>query len=240
MANTLTNTAPFDTNAALPEPGPKQAILDVAQRLIAQHGYAGFSMRELSEQSGLAKGTIYYHFQDKRDIYLSTMQRDMERVEARLHAAVLQGDDIVEKLRLLIGCHLQLADERRSMILALLREIGNMSEEMRALSMQNNARMMAPAISLIRQGIAQGIFRPVDPEMATMSLFGTIHTYITWHMILSDQPLDPNMPDKILSFILHGLQAPGGTLNEDRRARAIHTLKSNSFSPELLTNGATE
>jgi hypothetical protein len=87
-----------------------------------------------------------------------------------------------------------------------------MSEEMRTLSLHNNARMMAPAIALIRQGMEQGLFRPVDAEMATMSLFGAIHTYITWHMILADQPLDPEMPDKILSFILYGLQAPAADL----------------------------
>jgi AcrR family transcriptional regulator len=43
-------------------------ILDVALELIADHGFASTSTRELSERLGFTKAALYYHFRTKDDL----------------------------------------------------------------------------------------------------------------------------------------------------------------------------
>ncbi|MFV0644049.1 MAG: TetR/AcrR family transcriptional regulator, partial [Sphingomonadaceae bacterium] len=65
----------------------REAILNAAEQIINYAGYAGLSMRELSTQSGLAKSTLYHYFEDKHQIYLSVLERDMARTVNDLAAA---------------------------------------------------------------------------------------------------------------------------------------------------------
>lgn len=48
--------------------GRKQAIIESATRLFAQKGFAETSTAEIAEDAGVAHGTLFYHFKNKRGI----------------------------------------------------------------------------------------------------------------------------------------------------------------------------
>jgi AcrR family transcriptional regulator len=49
-------------------PRTRERILDAALLLFAEKGYDATSMREISEQLGITKAALYYHFDSKADI----------------------------------------------------------------------------------------------------------------------------------------------------------------------------
>ena len=51
----------------------KQSIVDTAHQLFIEKGYAGTSMRDISDRSGLALGGIYNHFANKEAIFSEVM-----------------------------------------------------------------------------------------------------------------------------------------------------------------------
>ncbi|MGY2875851.1 AcrR family transcriptional regulator [Marmoricola sp. URHA0025 HA25] len=67
-------TGPTLTDA----PRTRERILDAALRLFADKGYEATSMREISEQLGITKAALYYHFDSKADI-VRAMLADTER-----------------------------------------------------------------------------------------------------------------------------------------------------------------
>jgi len=46
----------------------KQRILDAAQRLFASRGYNGTTTRDLAAKAGVAEGTLFRHFENKKSI----------------------------------------------------------------------------------------------------------------------------------------------------------------------------
>src|SRR5438045_2837226 len=98
----------------------KKSILDAAQKLLVQYGYAGLSMRELSEECGLAKATIYHYFQDKQAIVLSVLERDMSTMRSCTMAAAEQEVDCVQKLRAIIHTHYVMMRERHALIINVI------------------------------------------------------------------------------------------------------------------------
>lgn len=186
-------------------PDSKDAILDAAQDLIAQHGYAGFSIRDLSRESGLAKGTIYHHFQDKREIYLNAMERDFSELMGNLGDAVASIEDPVVWLGCFARTYLRQANERRTHIRALLRELGAMEGEMRQMAQKIREGVAGPVVAVIQRGIAQGRFRNISPQVAVMGLIGALNTYIAWQLVVDEESLDENVADAILNTILYGL-----------------------------------
>jgi len=183
----------------------KDAILDAAQELIAQHGFAGFSIRDLSRESGLAKGTIYHHFQGKREIYHNVMERDLTRISARIQAAVADADDPVDWLRCFVRTFLLEAEERRGHIRSLVRELGAMEDGMLQIARRVREQVGDRVAVIIEKGIAQGRFRNVPPQVAVMSLIGAMNTYIAWQLVIEDGVVDAGIADIIVDFFLYGL-----------------------------------
>ncbi len=67
----------------------KDSILEAAERLFAQHGYSGTSMRMVAEEAGVAQALIHYHCKSKEHLYemiiekRSTMINQIRRQELK-------------------------------------------------------------------------------------------------------------------------------------------------------------
>ncbi len=67
-----------------PSLSTRQRILDVAERLFSEHGFAGVGLREVAEQAGLSKSSLFHHFAGKAALYGAVLERVLETFEARL------------------------------------------------------------------------------------------------------------------------------------------------------------
>jgi TetR/AcrR family transcriptional regulator len=59
-------------------------ILDAAEALFAQRGFAGVSVREIAGQVGLNQASIYNHFPSKQALYEAVLERGLQPVRALL------------------------------------------------------------------------------------------------------------------------------------------------------------
>ncbi len=55
------------TNAAAPT-GTASQILDVAERLVQTRGFNGFSYADISDELGMTKASLHYHFRTKAEL----------------------------------------------------------------------------------------------------------------------------------------------------------------------------
>jgi AcrR family transcriptional regulator len=58
----------------------KAEILQAATRLLAAKGYKEASMAELAKATGVAQGTIFYHYKNKEDLFLSILEAFKEDI----------------------------------------------------------------------------------------------------------------------------------------------------------------
>ncbi|MEL6532838.1 MAG: TetR/AcrR family transcriptional regulator [Pseudomonadota bacterium] len=79
----------------------RNAILDVAERLIRSHGYSGFSFREVASAVDIKSASVHYHFPTKPDLAVAVAKRYQERFAERLAAAEARGTDRVSAWRAL-------------------------------------------------------------------------------------------------------------------------------------------
>ncbi|MCD8308246.1 MAG: TetR/AcrR family transcriptional regulator [Clostridia bacterium] len=59
-------------------------ILDVAEQLFNTKGYADTSISDILQQTGIARGTLYYHFKSKEEILDAVIDRRLERRAAEM------------------------------------------------------------------------------------------------------------------------------------------------------------
>ena len=69
----------------------KQNFLKIAREEFAEHGYTDASTTRIVEKSGMARGSLYYHFGDKnglfKAVYEETMLEGLQKIEFQMSAA---------------------------------------------------------------------------------------------------------------------------------------------------------
>lgn len=72
-------------------------MLNASYKLFLKNGLSGVSMQQIAEDAGITKATLYHHFRDKHDLYLSTMRLAITRNENALKQK-LEGTASLQEL----------------------------------------------------------------------------------------------------------------------------------------------
>ena len=75
------------------EPERQEAILAAAADEFAAHGYSGASLNRIIEAAGISKGSLYYYFDDKADLFASVVEAAMERLSRVMEGLSLDDLD---------------------------------------------------------------------------------------------------------------------------------------------------
>ena len=93
----------------------RELILDAAQTMILQRGYAGVSIDQLITSLGLTKGAFFHHFKSKGELARKLIQRyaddGIKLFEENLARARKLSDDPKQQLLILIGLYEELFDD---------------------------------------------------------------------------------------------------------------------------------
>jgi AcrR family transcriptional regulator len=71
----------------------RNELLAVAERLLQANGYAGFSLRQVAEETGYTPTTIYRHFKDRDDLLGTVLDTWFSKFAAALDAADRSATD---------------------------------------------------------------------------------------------------------------------------------------------------
>jgi AcrR family transcriptional regulator len=90
----------------------RSEILDVAQRIFAEEGYEGATVRKIAEQVGVSSTAIYLHFPDKRAMLLEIAAESLGPLltEARVIAAD-RGVDARQRAAFMMQAYMHFAIE---------------------------------------------------------------------------------------------------------------------------------
>lgn len=58
----------------------QEAILRAAGEEFAEKGFESASINRIIQRSGMSKGSVYYYFEDKADLFATTLERSFQRI----------------------------------------------------------------------------------------------------------------------------------------------------------------
>jgi TetR/AcrR family transcriptional repressor of nem operon len=90
-------------------------ILDAAQAMILERGYAGMSVDALISSLGLTKGAFFHHFRSKDDLAQTLIRRyadeGLDMLRDNLARVKKLGDDPVQRIRILVGLYEEMFEQ---------------------------------------------------------------------------------------------------------------------------------
>ncbi len=84
--------------------GPRDRILDAADRLLGQFGYRKMTVEDLAAEAGIGKGTVYLHFRSKEDVALACLDRMARHIERTMAHMAGVGAASSARLREMLLC----------------------------------------------------------------------------------------------------------------------------------------
>ncbi len=101
----------------------KEDILTTATRLLAIKGYNQTSMGELAKLTGVAHGTIFYHYKNKEELFLAILKEFEAEIlsESRRHHNALEAADGLAQIEAAVAFYFELAAQMADRFLLLHR-----------------------------------------------------------------------------------------------------------------------
>ena len=174
----------------------RSALLDAAEQLFQANGVSRTSLQDIASAAGTTRGAIYWHFQDKADLFNAMMERVCLPCEETCTLDA-QAADAAQALREFARQPLErmLEDERTRRVFTIAIHRTEYSEEMRAaferhLEAMETFRTQAEAI--VRRGLAEGSFAAqLDSRAASVAMIALIDG------LLSRATSTPTGPDEL-------------------------------------------
>jgi AcrR family transcriptional regulator len=82
-----------------PREAAESALLDAAERLLVEVGYAGITTRRLAEEAGVNHGLVHYYFGSNESLLVRALERFTERLIARQRELYAADALFIEKWR---------------------------------------------------------------------------------------------------------------------------------------------
>ncbi len=191
----------------LPEQARREQILGAARRCFIENGYHPTRMDDIAKAAGLSKGGVYFHFKSKQDVFNCLVDEEFARSMTFLRD-VHEGDRPIGEKMQRIGAHFleyfnQAPDAPRFFV--VMGEMALRDTDLAAKLVEMQSALIHEVTRLVEQGIAEGIFRPVDAS-AVAALLKAIVDGVEGLNALG-YPLDaPRYLAASLDLLMHGLQ----------------------------------
>ncbi|MFG2676028.1 TetR family transcriptional regulator C-terminal domain-containing protein [Streptomyces sp. NPDC048445] len=160
-------------------------------RLIAEHGFHSVRVSDIAEACGTSTAAIHYHFPGRDELLEAAARWCMDEDTARRAAGTADTHHAGDELRLLIELQTPYTPQQRrqwSVWLDLWAEAAR-STAVGELHVEYYRQWRATVAEVIGRGVAQEVFRPVDPEAAAIGLTALIDGLAT--QVLATTPGEP-------------------------------------------------
>jgi len=194
----------------------KKQILSAAERVFGSKGFFESTMSEIAHEAEFGMGTLYKFFDSKEDLYFSVIEEKLEEINRLIKTELYRKASAIEKIRKTLELQFRFTEEDRHFFRIYISErsyLGSFKEDLRK---SIHDKMMAHIkflASVMRRGIKEGEFKPLDPMDLAHGFIGIVNSFIfEWLVSPKPYPLISKI-NSVLEIFLKGAQKEKGEGN---------------------------
>jgi AcrR family transcriptional regulator len=151
-------------------------LVQAAQAVFAQRGYHAATVDDITRAAGVAKGTFYLYFEEKREIYYEVIRGFLALIKdiGRSIGQAPRGSDYFSRAEHAAHQLMRVFIENREMARLAYRESMGLDAELEKLIGGFYREIAEVEAANIRVGIDLGLFRAVDPLVVAYAHIGMV------------------------------------------------------------------
>ena len=184
----------------------KRKIFETAMKLFAEKGYSETSVEEITAVTGIAKGTLYYHFAKKEDIFYFLTDEGMKLLKNSIEIKASKKESAIQKLKEIIIIQIKIIAKYEELITLILSQMWGKTE--RNIKSQECMRDFIAIIEeVVREGMQSGEIRKGDANVMATHIFGIMCTGMLYKMNAKEVIDIDETSEKFFNVIVEGIKA---------------------------------
>jgi len=149
----------------------KRKIFETSMKLFAEKGYEATSIEEITATVGVAKGTLYYHFSSKEEIFNFLIDEGMKLLRNSIEIKTSQYTSSINKLKAVILIQIKIIVKYENLITLVISQMWGKEE--RNLRCRDYVYEYIKIIEdIVKEGIEKGEIFEGNPEAIASGIFG--------------------------------------------------------------------
>lgn len=186
----------------------RQKLYEAAVTLIAEQGFSATTVDEIAERAGVAKGTVYYNFKSKTELFEELLRHGVGLLTASLQAA---ADDTakrdgtsVQALDAMIRAGLAFIDRYPAFTQLYVAELWRTNRAWQSTLLVVRQQAVAVVEKVLQKGVDGGeLSREIDIPLTAAALVGMVLVAaLDWQAFQPERSIDD--VHSALSLLLHG------------------------------------
>ncbi|MDH2393662.1 helix-turn-helix domain containing protein [Streptomyces sp. HNM0663] len=183
-------------------------LYEAAVTLIAEQGFSATTVDEIAERAGVAKGTVYYNFKSKTELFEELLRYGVGLLTASLQAAADEtaerGGTRVEALDAMIRAGLVFIDRYPAFTQLYVAELWRTNRAWQSTLLVVRQQAVAVVETVLREGVeSDELSRDLDIPLTAAALVGMVLVAaLDWQAFQRERSLDD--VHSALSLLLHG------------------------------------
>lgn len=169
----------------------KLQIVKATVECIIQKGYHNFSMQDVAKTAGVSKGIIHYYFLNKDELMMCVLDKVAGDIEDILSQEMTATFDPVRKLEIFVAVLANVVRNTKAYYqvnMDFWTQI-NQKENVREVISRHYAQYRQTGATMIDEGIAKGIFKPVDSKKYASYIIGVVDG-LSLQWLFDDKSID--------------------------------------------------
>ncbi|MEV6160447.1 TetR/AcrR family transcriptional regulator [Streptomyces sp. NPDC052052] len=186
----------------------RQKLYEAAVTLIAEKGFSATTVDEIAEHAGVAKGTVYYNFKSKTELFEELLRHGVGLLTASLRAAAEETEDRggtrVEALDAMIRAGLAFIDRYPSFTQLYVAELWRTNRAWQSTLLVLRQQAVAVVEEVLREGVTSGeLSEEIDITLTAAALVGMVLVAaLDWQAFQPERSIDD--VHSALSLLLRG------------------------------------
>lgn len=151
----------------------KRKIFETSMKLFAEKGYDATSIEEITATVGVAKGTLYYHFSSKEEIFKFLVEEGVKLLKNSIAIKTAKLNNSIDKIRAVVLIELKVLVKYESFMTIILSEIwgtGDRSKMCRDYVFEYIQMIQ----EIVEEGIQNKEIIEADPNVIASGIFGFV------------------------------------------------------------------
>jgi AcrR family transcriptional regulator len=176
----------------------RDEILVQAANLFRKKGFSGTSMQDIARDVGILKGSIYYYFNSKNEIFREVLNKGISPVLKNAEFIMAKDLSPAEKLRELLRSHIDYIIHDNYSLILYFQEKEKISLQETKKYIESRNRYEKIFKDLLAQGIKQGVFPKVDITLTVYAILGMCNWIVQWY-----NPKGSRSPKDIIEHMVY-------------------------------------
>ena len=177
----------------------KKAIFNAAIKVFSIEGYDSATVEEIASEAGVAKGTLYYNFKGKEEIFRFVIDEGMKLIKNEVLDAIKDIDDPLEKLKISAKVQLRYVYNNKEFFRVIMSQIWG--DKNRHQEMRQEIRRLVNINSNRINDITKGKADKDVLEVLGCCFIGVLFSSALYEILYEDQYSENYIVDRFMEYV---------------------------------------